>query len=343
MQTYIKNTTNYSKSAYREIFDAESGKDRLEIFVKSKLKVYKVVAAGCVKIDREEFCAAKLSFKVLKDATISFNQGDAVSVKYDGEGVFFGYVFTKKRDKSNIIEVICYDQLRYLKNRRTYTRGRMRLDEVVNSILKNCALRAGQVDKGNAMLMSVAAENVSLLDVIKKACKDERGMSGERFMLFDNIGRIDLKNEKDMVLDIILDQSNTENCVYRDTIDEGVYNTIEVYSHKERLNTRTLSIVNDKETMDKWGTLILTKKAVDPLNAAGEAKNLLEEYNRINREIVFENAVGDIRIYPGSGVYVKMTTGDLRLEGYMRVKRAVHIFEKNVYSVNVYLDGSEIE
>lgn len=55
-----------------------------------------------------------------KDAVINFQEGAAVRLKVDGKPVFFGFVFSKKRDKDQIIEVTAYDQLRYLNNKDTY-------------------------------------------------------------------------------------------------------------------------------------------------------------------------------------------------------------------------------
>ncbi len=343
MQTYIKNRSGYQKSSYREVFDVQSGEVKLEVFIKSKLKVYRVVTVGRLLIEREEFCASKLEFTVKKDDTVSFNQGDAVSVKYDGEDMFFGYVFYKKRDKDELIRVVCYDQLRYMKNRRTYTRGRMRLDEIVNKIADDYALRKGEIDRCDVTLGPVAAENVSLIDVVKKACKDVKSKSGERYILFDKCGQLCLKNESSMVLDVVLDDTQAENYEYTDTIDNGVYNMVEVYSDKKKYNTRYLGVASDKGTMDMWGTLILSKKATEPGMEKSEAETLLREYNRINREIVIKNVDGNGEFFPGSYVYVVFTMGDLALDGYMRIKKAVHVFENNVYRCDVYLDGSEIE
>lgn len=343
MSTIIKNRNAYDKSGYREIFDVEENASRLKIYIKSKLTVYDVPVANEAVIEKEEFCATKLTFYVLKDGVMSFNQGDAVSVKYDGEGMFYGYVFAKSRDKNGLICVTCYDQMRYMKNRRSYTRGSMTLDEIVRKMAADCALRVGDVDKSAARLSAVAADNVSLLDVVKKACKETRRISGKRFILYDEFGWLNLKNEESLVRDVLIDTSQAENFVYSDTIDKDVYNTIELYSDTKRLNLREITTVSDKETMTLWGTLILAKKADDAANAYNEGKRLLEEYNRINREIVLKSVKGDSSFIPGCSVQLKMTMGDLYFDGYVRIKKAVHRFKNNFYSADLYVDGSEVE
>ena len=56
----------------------------------------------------------KLTFKVLKDMVINFQEGDPCMMSVDGVQLFYGFVFTKKRDKDGVISVTAYDQLRYL-------------------------------------------------------------------------------------------------------------------------------------------------------------------------------------------------------------------------------------
>ncbi|OYO84894.1 hypothetical protein CG709_14725, partial [Lachnotalea glycerini] len=63
---------------------------------------------------------AKLVFKVLKDSGYPMYEGQAVTLKINGTGVFYGYIFTKNRDKEQRITYTCYDQLRYFKNKDTY-------------------------------------------------------------------------------------------------------------------------------------------------------------------------------------------------------------------------------
>ena len=99
--------------------------------------------------------------------------------------------------------------------------------------------------------------------------------------------------------------------------------------------------MSDKETMTMWGTLVLSKKATDPVNAYDEGKRLLEEYNRVNREIVLKTVKGDCAFIPGCSVALKMTMGDLYFDGYVRIRRAVHRFKNNFYSADLYVDGSE--
>lgn len=342
METRIKQSSAYQEGSYRNVFDTEEITEKLKVYIKSKLCVYDVVLAKSARLEREEFCAARFLFTVIKDDTVSFNQGDGVSVKYDGKIIFYGYVFSKRRNKEGLIDVVCYDQMRYLKNRRSYTRGSMTLEEIVRGIAGDNKMATGEIEKTNTLLPGMAVDNISLLDVIVRACKEERNLSGKRYIVYDNGGYITLKNEENMTREILIDSAQAEDFEYTDTIDNNVYNMICLYNDTKRLNLREITTVSDRETMEKWGTLILSKKVSDENNSVKEAENLLKEYNRINREIILKGVAGYEDVLPGTWLWVKMVMGDLNIDGYVRCRKSVQIFEKNTYTTNLYIDGSEM-
>ena len=62
----------------------------------------------------------QLDFTLIKAGDISFVEGDVVRFSVDGKLVFFGWVFTKSKDRWGVIDVTCYDRLRYLKANASY-------------------------------------------------------------------------------------------------------------------------------------------------------------------------------------------------------------------------------
>ena len=48
---------------------------------------------------------SKLTFTVVKGDKSNFQEGNIVRFKYKGDNIFYGYVFTKQRDKQHHIEV----------------------------------------------------------------------------------------------------------------------------------------------------------------------------------------------------------------------------------------------
>lgn len=61
-----------------------------------------------------------LKFNVLKAGDLSFAEGDIVRFSVDGQLQFYGWVFTKSKDRWGEIQVTCYDRIRYLKANASY-------------------------------------------------------------------------------------------------------------------------------------------------------------------------------------------------------------------------------
>ena len=103
----------------------------------------------------------KLEFKVLKDNIINFEEGNPVSFKVDNNKVFYGFVFTKKREKDKIIQVTSYDQLRYLKNKSSYVYTNKRADELVKMIASDFLLNVGTLENTGYTIAKKSESNIS--------------------------------------------------------------------------------------------------------------------------------------------------------------------------------------
>ncbi len=93
----------------------------VELLIQNGNKVYApVVEEGIVWETERKDSPGKLTFTVIKDQEINFTEGNPVRLVVDGVKLFYGFIFSKKRDKQQNIKVTAYDQLRYLKNKDTY-------------------------------------------------------------------------------------------------------------------------------------------------------------------------------------------------------------------------------
>ena len=100
-----------------------------------------------VTLDRSpDLAPAKLSFKVFKDKLLDIQEGDLVNLKVNGELVFVGYIFEKKRSKDNFIEVTAYDQCRYLKSEGYYVfDGTKTASELIKALAADLAIKLGDI------------------------------------------------------------------------------------------------------------------------------------------------------------------------------------------------------
>lgn len=100
-----------------------------------------------VTLDRSpDLAPAKLSFKVFKDDKLDIQEGDLVNLKVNGELVFVGYIFEKKRSKDNFIEVTAYDQCKYLKSEGYYVfDGKKTASELIKALAEDLAIKLGDI------------------------------------------------------------------------------------------------------------------------------------------------------------------------------------------------------
>lgn len=195
-----------------------------------------------------------LTFNVLKEGSLSFQEGNSVSFRVDGKRIFYGYVFTKKRNKDGIITVTCYDQLRYLKNEDSLIYKNKKYSELLKMIADLHQLKTGTIED-TKFVIEARIEEGSMFDILGNASDETVLNTGELFVLYDDCGEICLKNIKNMLLPILIDDETAENFDYTSTIDEQSYDRIKLARDNTDTGQRELYVANDEPTQSKWGIL----------------------------------------------------------------------------------------
>ena len=114
-------------------------------------------------------CPGELSFKVIKDKTLKLAEGDPVRFKVNEKNIFYGFIFSLKRDRENIISVTAYDQLRYLKNKDTYVYENKTAGEFIQMIAADFQMQTGFIEDTGFKIASRVEDNTSLFDMIQNA------------------------------------------------------------------------------------------------------------------------------------------------------------------------------
>lgn len=71
-----------------------------EIIITNKETMYyPVVEEGITWETERKGSPGKVTFKIYKDSVLNIEEGNSVSIKKDGQNVFFGFIFTFKIDK----------------------------------------------------------------------------------------------------------------------------------------------------------------------------------------------------------------------------------------------------
>ena len=282
-----------------------------------------------------------LKFTVVKDNVISFQEGDAVRMKVDGKNVFYGFVFTKKRNKNHHIEVTAYDQMRYLKNKDTYVYENKTAAQVIKMIANDFKLNVGKIESTKYVIPSRVEDNQSLLDIIQNALDLELQNKGELFCLYDDFGSLTLKNTASMKLDILIDAETAEDFDYTSTIDSNTYNKIKLTYDNEETGTREIYMAKDSSKINQWGVLQYFEKLQKNENGQAKADALLKLYNKKTRNLKINDCFGDVRCRAGSMPIVQLYLGDVKLSNYMIVEKATHTFKNNQHTMSLNLRGGE--
>ncbi len=286
----------------------------------------------------------KLEFTVIKTNKagdlLAFNEGDAVRLRIDGKDVFWGYVFTKKRDKDDHIQITAYDQLRYFKNKDSYSYANKTATQVLQMMAADFNLQTGVLENTKYVIASRVEDNQTLFDIMQNALDETLQVTGNMYVLYDDYGKLTLKNSESMRIPYLICDSVAENFDYETSIDEETYNQIKlVYSDSEGGQSQTF-IAKDSEKQSQWGLLQYYDTVDDPALLAEKAKALLNLYNRKTRKLSISNAFGDLRVRAGTIVPINLYLGDIVANQYLMVEEAKHIFTMDSHLMDLTLTGS---
>lgn len=287
----------------------------------------------------------KLKFSVLKDETLGniggFGEGSAVRLTKDDAKVFYGFVFTKQRDKSGLINCTAYDQIRYLKNKDTYVYENKTADAFIKMVAADYGLKVGSMEATSYVIPSRTEENTALLDMIETALDLELTNKKEMFVLYDDFGKLTLKNIGNMKVNLLIDAETGENFDYTSSIDEQTYNQIKLTYDNEKTGKREVYIAKDSSHINTWGVLQYFDTLSEGENGSSKADALLALYNSKTRKLKISNALGDVRVRAGTLIPVSLNLGDIIANSYMMVEKAVHTFKENEHFMTLTLRGGE--
>lgn len=293
-----------------------------------------------VKIEWERTgTPGKLTFTVLKVPELSFQEGDPVCFYYDDKSVFKGYVFKKKRDRDHHIEVTCYDQIRYLKNKYTYVFEKKTATQIIQALCKDFGLATGTMNNTAYVIQAIAEENIAALDIILNVLEDTLLNTGNMFVLYDDFGKLQVKNVANMVSTTLIFEDSAENFDYTSSIDDETYNSVVLY-YKGEDESMKIYTASSPSKIKEWGVLRYFEEVKNPTIGQNKANSLLKLYNKKTRELKVSGAFGDVSVRGGTLIPVKLYLGDIQVNNFMLVEKVTHTFEENQHTMDLTLEGS---
>lgn len=290
---------------------------------------------------------SKLTFTIQQDdASDQIAEGDAVAFKYGESGnmhnIFYGFLFKREFDKSGEVKCTAYDQLRYFKNKHTYQYTNKRADQLVTMIAKDFALKTGTLEKTNYVIGSRLEDNQTLFDIVQNALDLTVMQTGSLYVLYDDYGKLTLKNISSMKVNLLFADDAAEDYSYTSSIDEETYNRIILYYDNDETNKRETYVKESTTTQKQWGVLQYTESLQSNSNANKKAEQLLSLYNRKTEKMELKGAFGDYRCRAGASIPVELDTGARKFSNYMVIDKAVHKFNLDEYTMDLTLIGSNV-
>ena len=194
-----------------------------------------------------------LKFTVNAYNGLSFIEGDPVRFSVDGRLIFLGWVFTKTRDRHAVIEVTCYDQLRYLKASASYCFTGRTAGEIITEIAQDFQLTVGHLDDTGYPIPTLIMEEKSCLDIISTAIQRTLLAAGTLYTFFDDGGALSLREAGSMVAEGVVGAGSLlTDYQYKTDIDQQTYNSIKLARPNESTGKADVFQVMDSGNISRY-------------------------------------------------------------------------------------------
>ena len=278
-----------------------------------------------------------LKFTVLKAGALSYTEGDAVRFSVDGKLQFFGWVFTKSKNRWGEIETTCYDRLRYLKANASYAFYAQTAGDILRQIAADFQIGVGEVADTGYPIPSFCAEDESCLDIIGDVVQQTLLATGQVYVAFDDGNGLALRRPQDMISNVVIgERSLLTDYTYKTDIDEQTYNSIKLVRPNEETGMADVFLAEDSYNITQWGLLQLYQTVDGDVNDAqvkAQAAASLEYYNRRMRTLRV-SSLGVPGLRAGQMVLMKVPgLGDINLEQYVLLEQVTHTWENDVHTM----------
>lgn len=282
-----------------------------------------------------------LKFTCQYDDVLNITEGNPVRLSVDGKNMFFGFIFKINRDNAGKIQVTAYDQLRYFKNKDSYIYSNMRADQLLRMIANDFNLNVGSLTNTGYVIPKKVEDNKTLFDIMQDALDDTLRNTTKLYVLYDDFGKLTLKNTDEMLLDLLIDEETGQSYSYTSSINDKTYNQIKLAYDNSDTGKREVFISKDSSNINKWGVLQYFEKVQNPQGASAKADALLKLYNAKTRNLKISGAFGDTRVRAGCSIVVKLNLGDVSLQNFMLVEKVKHNFKNELHTMDLTLRGGE--
>ncbi len=283
----------------------------------------------------------KLTADIVKTPGLSFQEGDPCRFSVDGTPIFYGFVFEKARKGSmdQVITITVYDQLYYLKNKDTYVYSNKTAAAVIRMIAEDFQLNVGALADTGYTIASRVEDNKTLFDIVQTALDETLKATSQMYVLYDDVGKLTLKNIGDMKLGLLVDNETAGDFDYKTSIASQTYDKVKLSYENKDTGKREIFIAQDGSSINQWGVLQYYEKIDSTANAKAMADALLSLYNTKTRTLKLKDVLGDVRVRAGTMLVVMLGLGDMNLSSYLMVEQVKHTFSNEQHVMDLNMRG----
>lgn len=281
---------------------------------------------------------AQLNLSMIKDPAVEIVEGGAITATEDGTGIFYGYIFKRSTTEKEAVTVTAYDQIRYLKNKDTYVFQGQRADQITAQIAADFGIRLGELANTGYVIPQMVEDSKTLIDIISKALDYTLINTGQMYCLWDDFGALRISNIAESAVGVVVgDNSLATGYTYSSDIDSDTANRVKLMRNNKDTGRRDVYIVQDSNSMGRWGILQHYASVDESLNAAqieAQATNLLAVKNR--PKVSFDiSGLSDLGIRAGRAI--KIEIGDIGINGWYIVDECAHDLVKETMTLKVVM------
>lgn len=267
----------------------------------------------------------KLVVETTADSVYRPQEGYRMYLYMDNQKVFQGRLFTREKTGSNKHwSLTSYDQLRYLQNEDTKVFQAARAGDIFATICQENELSYRVIDAGNYWCPASIQDKKTYFSMIQNAMDLTLINAAQWLVMQDVAGTLQLVDVNRLVTNLMIgDESLATDFTYKSSIDDETYNQIKLTQDNTDTNKREVYIVKDSNKISAWGKLQYFESVDEKLNPqqiAEKANMLMKALGDARKDFTIE-ALGDLRVRAGSGIYVQFK--DLASEGYNKLTRCL--------------------
>ncbi len=333
--------TAYNSNRGNSLFYTHTEYTDCEILIENGSYVYVPVVCGEIKLEISRHnMPSVLNFTCYIDYGLKCEMGNAVSFRFKGQGMFYGYVFSTAQTGKDTVSVKCYDALRYFHNKTSLVYRNKKYSDLLKQLCTEYGLRQGKIED-TSYVIEKRIEESSLFDILGNASDITYDKAKKLFVLYDDFGTLSLTDINNMVLPILIDESCINSFEYSVSIDTNVYTKVTIARNNTETGVKELYVAHNSVRQQKYGILeyyaLYNELNVYELKAMAEG--LIEKYKDENINILIKKCLGDYRVRGGSSLVIRLSFMGRSINQLMLVEKVTHYFSSGEHYMDLDINS----